>query len=348
MENSKAQDIIQTRIQRWLKMYDRSQPPSSLFLLHYESEWPVRPLPTPENYSARLEWAWQKYQLQLEQLTWLDDDSIPYLDMLTGTEIFAAAFGCRVHYPSDNNPFAMPLVQSAEEAAKLTTPSLDSPHIAPLFKMAEELQRRAGPQALFRLVDIQSPMDIAALIWEKTSFYPALIETPEVVQELAFKVRTFLFSFLDEWFARFGRSFIAHYPEYYVPSGITLSEDEVGAVSGRAFNRFFLPELVEISNRYGSLGMHCCANSRHQWENFKKIPNLRLLNLNQPREVLDEALVVFETIVPQMHVCMNTSEPWLLPGQQPPQARIVYDYPIPTREKTLEALALFKQALGHE
>lgn len=84
-------------------------------------------------------------------------------------------------------------------------------------------------------------------------------------------------------------AFIAHFPDYYMPHGLTLSADEVGGVSPAMFERFFLPELSSLSRRYTALGVHCCANARHQWEGFKRIPNLAMLNLVQPLDVLTDA-----------------------------------------------------------
>ena len=165
--------------------------------------------------------------------------------------------------------------------------------------IADELRRRAGPDALMRLIDVQSPMDIAALVWDKNTFYAALIESPAAVKELAGRVKELLVAFLDRWFARYGGAFMAHYPQYYMSRGLTLSEDEVGAVSPEMFDALFLPELADLSARYDGLGMHCCANARHQWEGFKRIPDLRLLNLVQPMEVCAERrLAAIEQIVP--------------------------------------------------
>ncbi|MBM4457610.1 MAG: hypothetical protein FJ011_07595 [Chloroflexi bacterium] len=197
--------IVAERKERWRRFYDPAQPPTRLFLIRCEAELGARPWPTPDAVAARIDWAWRKYQLQLEQLAWLDDDSLPFLDVYTGTEIFAAAFGCAVHYPEDNMPFALPLVRTPEEAERLTVPSLDAPSIAQLFTIAEALRDRAGEAALVRLVDIQSPMDIAALIWDKNTFYTALAQTPDAVLRLAHKVKALMTTFLDARFGRFGR-----------------------------------------------------------------------------------------------------------------------------------------------
>lgn len=346
LPDSKMNHILAERKQRWLDFYDQSKPPTSLFLIRYMPELPERPWPRPQEMQARVEWSWRKYQLQLEQLSWLDDDTLPFLDLYTGTEIFAAAFGCQVYYPEGDMPFAMPRIRTAEEVSAIAIPDLDSPAVATLFTMADELYRRAGKNALLHMIDLQSPMDIAALVWDKTQFYPALIQSPQAVRELAEKIKVFMMRFLDEWFARFGTEFISHYPDYYMPHGITISEDEIGAVSGKMFNALFLPELVDLSERYGGIGLHCCANARHQWANLKKVPGLRMLNLVQPPEVIREAVDFFAETTAQWPSYGGDGPAWTWPRQAAPQARIVYEIYVQSKEEAVETAARMREALG--
>lgn len=235
---------IEARKQRWTSFYDMSSDEKYLYLVDMDSQLPPRPQPWPDKKAERIEWAWEKYNVMMERTQWLWDDSIPFLDVFSGTEIFAEAFGCRVHRPDDNMPFALPLVRSASEASRLKVPDLFSTPLSLLFEIADELRKRAGSDALLRLPDVQSPMDIAALIWDKNEFYIALIEEPEAVCELAEKVKQLLTAFLDEWFKRYGKEFIAHHPDYYMPYGITLSADEIGVVNETMFCEYYLPELV--------------------------------------------------------------------------------------------------------
>lgn len=44
------------------------------------------------------------------------------------------------------------------------------------------------------------------------------------------------------------------------------------------FEEFCLPSLIELSQTFGGMFMHCCANADHQYRSFQKIPNLRGLN----------------------------------------------------------------------
>jgi hypothetical protein len=175
--------------------------------------------------------------------------------------------------------------------------------------MADKIKERCGNDVLLNMVDPQTPMDIAALIWDKNYFFAAMIEEPEAVRELAEKVSVLFFAFFDEWFSRYGKEFIAHDPDYYMPLGMDVSEDEIGAVSPELFDEFFLPELQRISLRYGGLCMHSCANSRHQWDGFKKIPDFKMFNITHPydNEFIAEAI---EYLAGHVGICPSMPAEW--------------------------------------
>jgi hypothetical protein len=332
-------DSLAARKARWCALYADAPAPRHIFTIHAPGALPEppRPWPWPDNKAARIESAWASYCNQRERAEWLPDDAIPYLDVYTGTEIFAEAFGCAVVRPDDTMPFARPLISSAAEVDAVQVPDLSARPLADLFDIADELRRRAGDEAVMKLIDTQSPMDIAALIWDKNDFFIAMLDAPDAVHALAHKVGQLFTAFLDEWFARYGRDFIAHYPAYYMPHGLTLSEDEVGIVNPELFAEFFLPELVQLSARYGGLGMHCCAHSRHQWEGFLQIPGLRVLNLVQPPEVISAAYRFFAPHLVQIHSNYPDGDPWTWPAQLPADARIIFQLSAQTRE---DALAL--------
>ena len=339
---------VEERKRRWSDFLLSDGHPGHNFLIDYEPDHLERPPLWPDKKEERIEWAWQEYERQIARMEWQRDDAIPYLNVCTGTEIFAEAFGCTVIRPTGSMPFARPLITTASEVSGLKVPEVTSGTLSLLFQIADELVRRAGPRTLLKMVDLQSPMDIAALIWEKGRFYMALIDTPEAVRELADKVQQLLTLFLDEWFSRYGREFVAHYPAYYMPAGITLSEDEVGCVSTQAFDDLFLPELSSLSDQYGGIGIHCCANARHQWDSFKKIPRLRMLNLVQPEDELRAAYALFAAHAPQMHSWCGDGNPWTWPAQYPQGARVVLQATAKTREEALVLSERLWEACGRE
>lgn len=296
---------------------DASQPPVSLL-------W-------PDQAQARIERRWADYQLMCRQAARVRDDRVPYLSNMTGTEIFAEAFGCRVHRPGDTNPFALPLIHTAAEADRIRQPELSRSTLACLFDIADELHRRGGPDALMKPVDCQSPMDVVALIWDKSDLFPAMVEAPDAVRGLANKVGVLIESFFDAWFKRYGTTFVAHYPDYVMHGGVTMSVDEVGAVSAEMFRDFFRDELIHLSHRFGGLGIHCCADARHQWGSFRALPGLKMINHVAPptrnaRAYLLDSLCFYGDRTVQMPFGWKPDgKPETWPSQFPAGTRVVFE-----------------------
>ena len=280
---------IEDRKKAWLDFYSGKKRALTLIEMNYGAQV----FPSPDNNDKFFKYIVNKYNVQIDCLDWLDDDRVPFISALTGTEIFAQAFGCEVFYPGNNNPIARPMVFSAAEAAKIKKPVLEKSSLMQVMEYAFKLQK-AAPGALFQLPDIQSPLDIAALIWEKTDFFMTMYDEPQVIKDLIFKITSLLTEFLELWFKTFGKEFIAHYPDYYMPYGISISEDEIGCINNAQFEEFSMPEIRNLTKRFGGLiGIHCCANAKHQWPLLKTIPGLVMLNLNQPDYIVKEASAYF-------------------------------------------------------
>jgi hypothetical protein len=287
---------LECKKQKWLNFYDAAGGEKTMYLIETAGgagSAPPQPLPKPWLIEERVAWAYKNYLFQLDQSEWLADDKIPALMPYTGTEIFAEAFGCKVHYPENDMPFALPKYDDAGDAPSLKVPDVHDTPLDSLFEIARRLRQKAGGDATLRLPDIRSPLDVAALILNKEEFYVSMAEEPRLIHEMIEKVKTLMTAFLDEWFSEFGRSYVAHYPTYYMEGGITLSEDEVGAFSSAMFDEFVSGTLNGLSEKYGGIGVHCCADSEHQWHNIGKIKGLRLLNLNNKAGFIKRAVKYF-------------------------------------------------------
>jgi hypothetical protein len=345
---------IGERIARWDSFYSGEADSRFLVMVNYPGkEEPGRPFLWPAKKDERIGWALRNYESLLEHCREVEDDLVPYLDNLTGTEIFAEALGSSVHRPSDlgsgsgdeNKPFALPFVASVAAADRVVVPALGSSSLDYLFDIADALRASAGKEALMRTPDAQSPFDVAALCWDKLDFYPALIESSEAVLRLCGAAESLISAFFDEWMRRYGPSFVAHFPTYYMPRGLTLSEDEVGAIGADMFETFCLPGLDRLSRRYGGIGIHCCADSRHQWEGFLKVESLSMLNIHKA-ELAEESLGYFAAKAPMIPVASFQSqggpEDWLaLVGEG---GRAVFELQAPDREAAKRLVGEFREA----
>lgn len=340
--NLKEQNL-ELRKKQWLKFYDPNSDLKRLLVIFCNEGMPEQPPAWAEKKEERIEYIWHKYNVLMENMDTIKDSIVPHLNMLTGTEIFAEAFGCKVHKPASLPTCALPLITSSHEAAKITKPSVLNSSLAYLFEMADELQAKAGKDALFSLPDVQSPMGIVNLIWERESLYIAMIEEPEAVKELAEMVKELIIEFFDLWFARYGKDFVAHWPFYYMPNGLTFSEDDIGVVSNDMYKEFFEKNAHDLAKHYGNIGIHCCADSKHQWDNFKCIPNLSLLNLHRPEEILKEAYEYFKdkcAMWPQTEYPFN-----IFSNNVPRDARIILHFYSASKEKAIEIVKRFDEEL---
>ncbi|MCL2741465.1 MAG: hypothetical protein FWE70_05060 [Oscillospiraceae bacterium] len=337
---------IDAKRAKWARFYDMASPSPNLYIIHYKEHEGAESVPMPvsgpmegDPDKKRLEWFWSNYNRHLENSAWLKDDRVPALNGMycfTGTEIFAEAFGCKVQRYDRQAPFALPMVSRASEAAKVRKPDLERTSLCKLFEFVDKLRAMSGGVGLVKLPDIQSPMDIVALIWDKNDLYMALYDEPEAVRELASMVKTLMAEFLDAWFTRYGTDFLAHFPDYYMPYGVTLSEDEIGAVGRDHYGEFFLGELNDLSDRYGAMGIHCCAHARHQWGGLREVRNLRLLNLDPGQANLWDAYDFFKDRCAQWHAWYDRGRHlshdlgWLPGG-----ARFIVDAHAETKDEAL-------------
>lgn len=101
--------------------------------------------------------------------------------------------------------------------------------------------------------------------------------------------------------------------------------------------------------------MHCCAKSRHQWDNFKLLPGLRLINLCQPGEVVNEAVQFFAGHTAQEHIeafsegqYFGGKPVWEWPQLVPEGVHMVLSSAPRTKEEALEVCQKLNLACGRE
>lgn len=309
------------------------------FLFTETDETLIRPQLLPENKQLRIDWAKRKYAHDVEIARVLDDDSIPCLPVASSTGIFPEAFGAKMFYPQNDVPCAIHFLSDPEEARKLTIPKLEDSTLMYLFDIADELAQFGGPDAILQLPDIQDPFGIAGIMWDKSEMLLTLLDDPDCMLELTDKIYTLLTTFLDEWFRRYGSRFAAHYPQYVLEQGISVSADEVGLVSPEMFREFIAPNLNRLSDRYGGIGIHCCALSEHQFENFSQIHGLKLMNLYRPGDSRKKAYDIFRDVCAQCHGDYITGIPTYIgiepEGMVPEGAKVIYREKVTSLEDAL-------------
>ncbi|MFH1021142.1 MAG: uroporphyrinogen decarboxylase family protein [Pseudomonadota bacterium] len=221
-------------------------------------------------------WVAENYRRKVESLERHRDDSVPTAKLSTGTQLFANAFGCRVHIPPNDNPCAIPMVNCAADADKLQVPDIwKTECLYRVFQLGDAVRRELGPDVDLGICDMQTGFDTANLIWDKNDLLCAMMLEPDAVKRLSRKCALLLKTFLIELRKEFPTMSPCHCPGNWTPPelGPWVSNDEVGIMSPEMFEEFCLPELNDLSETFGGIGMHCCADAEHQFPGFNKINN---------------------------------------------------------------------------
>jgi hypothetical protein len=234
-------------------------------------------------------WVVKKYEDQVAHIEAVGSDDVPVAKLGTGTHIYAAAFGSPVKTFEDDNPCALPFLKTAEEADRIEIPDISaSPTLARVFELGHKVREKLGPDAYLGPCDMQTGFDTACLIWDKTELYCAMMidEEREAVKRLADKCAVLFKNMLTELRREFPNMSPLHCPGTWCPPelGPWLSNDECGAVSKEVFEEYMLPEIVDLAETFGSIGMHCCADAEHQFESFTKIPSFYGFNRVQAQK----------------------------------------------------------------
>lgn len=108
----------------------------------------------------------------------------------------------------------------------------------------------------------------------------AMLLEADAVKRLSDKCALLLKNFLFELRKEFPTMSPCHCPDIWTPPelGPWVSNDEVGTMSPAMFEEFCLPELNDLSETFGGIGMHCCADAEHQFPGFNKIKNFYAFN----------------------------------------------------------------------
>ncbi|MFW5776608.1 MAG: hypothetical protein ACOCZB_04895 [Spirochaetota bacterium] len=223
------------------------------------------------------------YELQQECHERLGDDAVPYAKMITGTQLMAHAFGAEVEQLPDQMPFARPIVADAEGAKSIRAPRVeDARPLMRVRELADSLTATLGPEVPLGPPDMQTGFDTACLLWAKDDLLVSLYDedAAAVVEWLAGECAALLAEFLAALRDQFPQMSPCHCPTVWAPPemGPWVSNDESGTIGREHYDRFCHPELVSLSERFGGIGTHCCADAEHQFSRFQETPDWYAFN----------------------------------------------------------------------
>ena len=131
-------------------------------------------------------------------------------------------------------------------------------------------------------IDIQGPLNTAALLWQQDDFMASMYEEPEAVHQLLEIVTEQLISIIKATIESFGSEKLSGplWPFIWLPAdiGIAFTEDYMPLLSPKLYKEFGIPYIEKINREFGGIFLHCCGEYEHQLENLKNA-DINLLGL---------------------------------------------------------------------
>lgn len=327
-------------------LFDGEFPGHAVVILPPDLDWIAadfhRGCDSIEERAARIE---RDYEIRYRFHEEIGDDMVPFAGMMTGVWFFSGAFGCRVVDFEDSLPAPVPLVTTAAEADALTKPDIWSGDMGRHLELTLAVRKRLGPDVPIGLPDTQSALDVAAMVWEKGAFLAATIEAPDAVRRLIATCQDLIKDYLTERIRIGGELNPVTCPYLWAPArlGIGMSEDEVGVISSRMYQQLGLNHLIDLSETFGGLFLHCCADADHQYPNFKKLPNLRALNRVFQASGPEPALRAFDDRTVHMVAWKTVEEMCEYLDYDVPGVRFAFSYTAESKDDGKRALEILRK-----
>ncbi|MCC5828656.1 MAG: hypothetical protein JJU36_04340 [Phycisphaeraceae bacterium] len=196
--------------------------------------------------------------------------NLPSLFPDYGTISLPRYWGGTVHWPEGTCPYIDPVAGDVEAALRITPARVDDPRqdAARALTLFESARAGVGGDALWmRSIDMQGPLNVAAMVVDQEELMMAMYESPSRVERLLERVTGFMIELVDHLIdSTRGRICGNIWPYTFLPisRGLSFTEDIMPLVSDQLYRRFALPYLRRLSDHYGGLLIHCCGHwGRH-------------------------------------------------------------------------------------
>lgn len=164
-----------------------------------------------------------------------------------------------------------PVIETAADVGKVRPAPADGGDVEKAVRLwravSTELQTDRLPCSL---IDIQGPLNTAALLWKQDEFMMAMIEQPEAVHALLEQVTEQLIEIVKTMIEKIGQIAGPLWPYIWLPAdiGIGIAEDYMPLVSPKLYREFGIPYVRRISEAFGGIFIHCCGTYEHQLDNL--------------------------------------------------------------------------------
>jgi len=216
----------------------------------------------------------------------VSSEVVPGVQPYVGMGVYASAFGCKVVFSEDSDPWTVPVVKHPEQVYELQ-PDLNGGLLPMVLRRIRYFQKETSGDVPIMFTDTQGPLDTSLLIWGYEGFVKAMHTSKKEAHVLLGKVTETIIEFSKIQRSEIKNFFSPGHLGIWAPmdSGISVGDDLAAVLSPRLYAEFAVPYLTRISEAFKGLYIHSCGEYNHNLENMLKIPMLRCVDLHSLPEM---------------------------------------------------------------
>ena len=214
-----------------------------------------------------------------------DNDWPPFIELYGTVPIVPDAFGCTVHYATDDaEPWAKPVISEMSQVWSLKPAKVSEARL--VRRQAEWVdfaQRTLGTDVAMWTMDIQSPFSVAAQVADPGELFTACVSSPKAVHHLCRMITDFTIEMMQMHLDQMehpgfpGRNF----PSVSDNIGICIADDTpLIMLSPDMYREFALPYNSELGMAFGGVHLHSCGDYRCNLDNVLAIANIRSIQVH--------------------------------------------------------------------
>jgi hypothetical protein len=238
------------------------------------------PLPTPQSGLPYLEEVCQN-ALRFYNSLLIRDDNVPAIDAYRGSYIAATVFGARERVFEDGHRYLEgPIIFNASDVDKIKKPSALSALMGEQIEMIKRCVDQTHGECWIRCGDIQNPLGVAAMLWDTSTFYPALVEESQRVHKLLEIITEVTVEYITLMKAVCPKLVPLDWPKVWIPAGrgIYLADDTMTMVSPELYEEYGVTYNNRIGGEFGGILLHTCSLKERYFNSILKNEGLHSIN----------------------------------------------------------------------
>ena len=215
------------------------------------------------------------------RLQTIEDDYLPHIDSFLGTPVIASAFGGKIQYFEDKDPWIEgPIIHAPRDIDRLKKPNPAKTGLTSrILEWIDYWKAETRGLLPVSITDIQGPLSVAIDLMGASSFYLALYDEPRRVKTLLGIITETLIEFLKQLYPLIEEPDGLHeWTGLFFPKGCgrcRLSEDNLISLSPQMYLEFIHPYNEIIFGEIGGGILHWCGDGSNNFNAALSTRNLK-------------------------------------------------------------------------